>query len=464
MSSLTLFDKVWDSHVIFERPDGNALMCVDRILLHEGAGACLKSLTDRGLRVRRPDAALAVADHMVPSDRERNPIAAPLQAIIGRLEVEAGRHGVEFLGPDHPGQGIVHVIGAESGFIQPGRFAICGDSHTSTNGAFGCVAFGVGSSEITQALAVQGLWLRKPRRMRILLNGAIPPGVGAKDAILAVIGEIGTGGGTGYAIEFAGAAVDAMDMEGRMTVCNMAIEAGARFGLIAPDDVTFDWMKGRRFAPAGEAWDAAVAAWRNLRTDDAARFDAEVSLDASRFEPMVTWGTSPEDVLPVSGRVPDPRMSDHPRATAVADKLAYMGLQPNVRLQDIAIDKVFIGSCTNSRLPDLRAAAEVMRGRKAKVAGLVVPGSQAVKAAAEREGLDRVFEEAGLVWGAPGCSMCCAMNGDGAASGERVASTSNRNFEGRQGRGVRTHLMSPAMVAAAAVTGRIADVRAVVAP
>jgi 3-isopropylmalate/(R)-2-methylmalate dehydratase large subunit len=462
MPGQSLFEKIWNSHLIHERPDGNALICVDRILLHEGAASALATLRQRGQRVRRPDNALAITDHWVPSDRETRPIPQHVVKMIKDFASEAQFHNIEFLGPDHPEQGIVHVVGAESGFIQPGRVVICGDSHTSTNGAFASIAFGVGVTQITQALAVQGLWLRKPRQMRVTVDGVLPFGVTAKDIILAIIGKIGTAGGTGFAIEFSGTAIGALDMESRMTICNMAIEAGARFGLVAPDDRTFDWMKGRRFAPTGDTWDAAVAMWKDLVSDADAAFDVEVTLDATSLEPMVTWGTSPEDVLPITGAVPDPEGEGEPRLAAMKAKLAYMGLQPNLRLQDIEVDRVFIGSCTNSRLGDLRAAAAVVKGSTVKVTSLVVPGSQSVKAAAEREGLDRVFTEAGFVWGAPGCSMCCGLNGDLARSGERVASTSNRNFEGRQGRGARTHLMSPEMAAAAAITGKLTDVREVI--
>lgn len=459
MGQRTLFEKLWRRHVVNERPDGNTLICIDRILLHEGAASALATLSARGIRVRKPENALAITDHWVPSDRSTRALPVAVQKMVDGFAYEAEKHAVTFLGPEHPDQGIAHVIGAETGFIQPGRVVICCDSHTSTNGAFGCIAFGVGITQLTQALAVQGLWLQKPKSMRVRVDGEIHAGVTAKDIILAIIGKIGTAGGTGYAIEFAGSAIETMSMEGRMTICNMAIEAGARFGIVAPDERTFAWMDGRRLAPRGQVWQEAISVWRELKSDPDAVFDAEVLVNASQLAPMVTWGTSPEDVLPVTGTTPDPSIEQPDRRDMIQRKLEYMGLEPKTRLDHLAVDRVFIGSCTNSRLEDLQAAAAVVRGASAKVTALVVPGSQAVKRAAEKEGLDQIFRSAGFIWGEPGCSMCCGLNGDLARAGERVASTSNRNFEGRQGRGARTHIMSPVMAAAAAITGRITDVR-----
>jgi 3-isopropylmalate/(R)-2-methylmalate dehydratase large subunit len=458
-----LFDKIWEAHVVAAGPGENELIYVDRVLLYEGAVPALQLLRERGVRIRRPRQLLATADHFVPSSGSTSAAAPFVGKALDMIERECREQGILYLGPDDPGQGIVHVIGPESGFVLPGSIVVCGDSHTSTNGALGALAFGIGNTELAHVLATQCLRQRKPKSMRIVIGGALQPGVSSKDLILAVIGRLGTAGGTGYAIEFAGPAVRALGMDARMTMCNMSIEAGARFGLIAPDQTTLEWLAGRRFAPVGPQWDAAAASWLALASDEGAQFDFEMELDADSVDPMVTWGTSPEDVLPVSSSVPDPReaATTDAQREALERKLQYMGLEPNAPLETVTIDRVFIGSCTNSRIEDLRSAAEVLRGRRARVPGLVVPGSQATRRQAEGEGLDRVFTEAGLVWGRPGCSMCCALNGDSAAPRERVASTSNRNFEGRQGPGVRTHLMSPAMVAAAALAGRISDVREV---
>ncbi len=371
-----------------------------------------------------------------------------------------GELGIPYFGPGDPRQGIVHVMGPEQGFTVPGITLVCGDSHTATHGAFGCLAFGIGSSELEHVLATSCLWQRKPRAMRIRVDGARPSGVAAKDVILAVIARISAAGGTGHVIEYAGSTIAAMSMDERMTVCNMSIEAGARAGMVAPDATTYAFLAGRPFAPTGDRWSEAVASWQTLPSDPGAAFDAEVALDATALAPTVTWGTSPQEALPITGRVPDPaETADPARRAAIERMLAYMGLAANTPLTAIRVDRVFIGSCTNSRLEDLRVAAEVVRGRRTVVPAWAVPGSGLIKQAAEAEGLDRVFREAGFEWREPGCSMCIGMNGDTGRPGERVASTSNRNFEGRQGKGVRTHLMSPAMAAAAAVTGRLTDVR-----
>ncbi|MBN8904465.1 MAG: 3-isopropylmalate dehydratase large subunit, partial [Rhodospirillales bacterium] len=376
------------------------------------------------------------------------------------LRRNAERHGVDLLDLDDPRQGIVHVIGPEQGLTLPGLTVVCGDSHTSTHGAFGALAFGIGASEVSHVLATQTLWQRRPKTMRITVDGTLSPHVAGKDVILAIIGRIGAGGAVGHVIEYAGSAIRSLPMEGRLTVCNMSIEAGARAGMIAPDETTFAWVEGRPRAPKSDAFAAAVAAWRRLPTEEGARFDRDVVLDAAEIAPTVTWGTSPETALPVTGVVPDPATAtDAAKRARIADQLDYMGLAPGRPLEGIPVDRVFIGSCTNARLPDLRAAAAVLRGQRAVVPGLVVAGSVPVKLAAEAEGLDRVFRDAGLRWGEPGCSMCVGMNGDLVAPGERCAATSNRNFQGRQGPGSRTHLMSPAMAAAAAVRGAITDVR-----
>ena len=460
MSGRTLFDKIWDAHVVVTRDDGACLLWVDRHLVHEGSFHGFGMLDHAGRPVRRPDLTFAISDHYVPSHPRSQPVGDPEAAgLIATLRANAARHGITHFDMDDPRQGIVHVVGPEQGVTLPGLTLVCGDSHTSTHGAFGALAFGIGASEVSHVLATQTLWQRRPKTLRITLDGALHPHTAAKDVILAVIARVGVGGAVGHVIEYAGGAIRALPMEGRMTICNMSIEAGARAGMVAPDDAAFAWLHGRRYAPKDAAWEAAVAAWRKLPSDADARFDREVALDASGIAPTVTWGTSPETALPVSGVVPDPQGS-----ADRAGMLDYMGLRPGIPLEGIPIDRVFIGSCTNGRLPDLREAAAVLKGRRARVPGLVVAGSVAVKQAAEAEGLDRVFTEAGLRWGEPGCSMCVGMNGDLVPPGERCASTSNRNFVGRQGRGSRTHLMSPAMAAAAAVAGAIADVRKVTAP
>ncbi len=463
----TLFEKIRDRHVVLERGDGNVLLYIDRQLIHEVTSPqAFEGLRLAGRRVRRPGAMLAVPDHNVPTtpDRAERIDDRESREQIEELRKNALGAGVALFDIADPRQGIVHIIGPESGLVLPGITIVCGDSHTGTLGAFGTIAFGVGTSEVEHVLATQTLWQGTPRRMRVTVSGALPPLVTPKDVILAVIAKIGASGGTGHAIEFAGDTIRRMSMEGRMTVCNMTIEAGARFGLIAPDETTFAYLKGKPLAPPPSLWDAAVEDWKTLPSDPDATWDREVALDASILDPHVTWGTSPQDALPVGGTVPDPaEQADPGERSRMRRALDYMGLAPGTRLTDIPIDKVFIGSCTNARIEDLRAAADIARGRKVApgVTALVVPGSGLVKRQAEEEGLDRVFAEAGFQWRLPGCSMCLGMNPDRLKAGERCASTSNRNFEGRQGPGGRTHLMSPSMAAAAAVSGRIADVREV---
>lgn len=456
----TLFDKLWADHVVVERPSGDALLWIDRHFLHEGSFHAFNQLKARAGMVAEPGLTFGVADHYVPT-RDRDHVGSlEIARMIDDLAANTKRHGIELFGMRDPRQGIVHVVGPEQGLTLPGLTIVCGDSHTSTHGAFGAYAFGIGASEVAHVLMTQTLWQKKPKRMRITIDGAPIAGVGAKDFILSIIATIGADGARGYAIEYAGAAVRALSMAGRMTICNMSIEAGGRCGMIAPDETTFRWIEGRPFAPKGALLEQAAEDWRRLPSDADAEFEREISLDASRIAPVVTWGTSPEDALPIDGTVPDPsREADEGRAAAIRDALAYMGLSAGQKLSGIAIDRVFIGSCTNARIEDLRAAASVLAGRKAKVPGLVSPGSAQVKRQAEEEGLDRIFVEAGLDWVESGCSMCVGMNGDSVPAGERCASTTNRNFRGRQGPGARTHLMSPAMAAAAAVAGSLADVR-----
>jgi 3-isopropylmalate/(R)-2-methylmalate dehydratase large subunit len=460
----TLLDKIWDSHLVGVQEDGTALLYIDRHLVHEVTSPqAFEGLRQAGRTVRRPDATLAVADHNVPTTDRSAGIADETSRIqIETLEANCADFAVPYLPLDDARQGIVHIIGPEQGFTLPGTTIVCGDSHTATHGAFGALALGVGTSEVEHVLATQTLIQRRPRNMRITVEGALPLGVTAKDLILSIIGRIGTAGGTGHAIEYTGEAIRSLPMEGRMTVCNMSIEAGARAGLVAPDETTFEYLKGRAMVPKAGAWELALAHWRTLPTDEGAAFDREVRLDASALAPHVTWGTSPEDVLPITGVVPNPaEVADESRRAAMERSLAYMALEPGTPLTEIAIDRVFIGSCTNGRIEDLRAAAEVARGGKVakRVGAMVVPGSGLIKHQAEDEGLDRIFIEAGFEWREPGCSMCLAMNADQLEPGERCASTSNRNFEGRQGRGGRTHLVSPAMAAAAALAGRLCDVR-----
>ena len=460
----TLFDKIWESHLVDTQEDGTSLIYVDRHLVHEVTSPqAFEGLRLNGRHVRRPDATLAVADHNVPTtDR-----SGGIREEESRIQVEAltkncREFGIELYDMDDIRQGIVHIIGPEQGFTLPGITLVCGDSHTATHGAMGAFALGVGTSEVEHVLATQTLIQKRPKNLCIKVEGALPFGTSSKDLILAIIGTLGTAGGTGHVIEYAGQAIRDLSMEARMTVCNMSIEAGARAGLIAPDETTFAYVEGRPMAPKGAAWEQALAHWRTLPSDDGARYDKEVTLDAAAIAPQVTWGTSPEDVLPITGEVPDPASTaDEGKRHAIERSLEYMGLAPGTRLTDIKIDRVFIGSCTNGRIEDLRTVAEVARGRKVAdhVGAMVVPGSGLVKHQAEEEGLDRVLIEAGFEWREPGCSMCLAMNEDRLEPGERCASTSNRNFEGRQGRGGRTHLVSPAMAAAAAVAGHLADVR-----
>ena len=456
----TLLDRVWSAHEIHRADDGRSLLWVDRHFVHEGSFHAFDALSARGGAVSRADLTFAVADHYVPV-RDRPGVDDPaIVAIIERLQANARSHGIRCLGPGDPRQGIVHVVGPELGLTLPGLLLVCGDSHTATHGAFGSIAFGIGASEVAHALATQTLWQRKPQRMRIRFEGELPFGVSAKDLALGWISRLGVDAGRGHAIEYAGSAVRALSMEGRMTLCNLSIEGGARFGLVSPDETTFAYLADRPFAPRGAAFERACADWAALATDADACFDRDVVFDAADFAPMVTWGVSPDDALPIDQRVPDPAGIDDPAARMrLVEALEYMALRPGQSLTEISVDRVFIGSCTNARLDDLCAAAAVLRGRRATVPGLVSPGSSAVKRAAEALGLDRIFRDAGLEWAGSGCSLCVAMNGDRLAPGERCASTTNRNFRGRQGPGSRTHLMSPAMVAAAAVCGHLVDVR-----
>jgi 3-isopropylmalate/(R)-2-methylmalate dehydratase large subunit len=455
-----MFEKIWSRHVVAEGPGGHALLYVGRHLLHEGSTHAFGRLAQTGRRVRRPDLTFATADHYLLTSPGAVATDPEIVGMVEALVRHTGEQGIVYFGVGDARRGIVHVIGPEQGLTLPGITLVCGDSHTATHGAFGALAFGIGSTEVEHVLATQSLWQKKPRVMRITVEGRLAPGVTAKDVILAIIARIGAGGGVGHAIEYAGSTIRAMAMDERMTVCNMSIEAGARAGMVAPDETTFAYLEGRPFAPRGEAWARALAWWTTVPSDPGATFDREVALAASEIAPTVTWGTSPQDALPVTARVPDPAAAgDAARRESMERALAYMGLAPGAPLTDVRVDRVFIGSCTNSRLEDLRAAARVVKGRRAVVPAWVVPGSGLIKHAAEAEGLDRVFVEAGFEWREAGCSMCVGMNGETAREGERVASTSNRNFEGRQGKGARTHLMSPAMAAAAAVTGRLTDVR-----
>ena len=455
----TMLDKLWAAHEVLQRADGVSLLWVDRHLVHEGSHHAFAKIKERGLPVAEPDLTFAVVDHYAPT-RGRSRIAdREISRMIDTLRDNAVTNGLRIYDLDDPRQGIVHVVGPEEGLTLPGLLVNCGDSHTSTHGAFGTLAFGIGATEVAHVLATQTVWQRKPKSMRITVEGSLGPGVSAKDIALGWIAKLGTDGAQGHAVEYAGAAIRGLSMEGRMTLCNLSIEGGARFGMIAPDETTFAYLKGRRFAPKGAAWETACADWRGLSSDEGAAFDHEVLLDASEIAPTVTWGTSPEQALPITASLPE--ASDIPPAKAEAARAAleYMGLKAGQTLEGTVVDQVFIGSCTNGRIEDLRAAAQVLKGRKAKIPGLVSPGSAQVKAQAEAEGLDRIFTAAGLDWVASGCSMCVGMNGDLVAEGKRCASSTNRNFKGRQGRGARTHLMSPAMVAAAAVTGTLTDVR-----
>jgi 3-isopropylmalate/(R)-2-methylmalate dehydratase large subunit len=460
----TLFQKIWSQHRVLERPDGQTLLYVDCHLVHDGSAPAFQTLRRRGLPVRAPARTFATPDHYVlTTTRAIEDIPDPeRRGMVQQLADNTAAAGITLFGLDDPRQGIVHVMGPQEGLSQPGALLVCGDSHTSTHGAFGALAFGIGSSEVAHVLATQSLWQRKPRTLRITVDGMLAPGVTGKDVILAIIAHIGAAGATGHVIEYAGSAITGLSMEGRLTLCNMSIEAGGRAGMVAPDETTFAYLKDRPYAPKGADWDRALERWRRLPSDPGALFDREVALDGAAIEPMVTWGTSPENALPIGGAIPDP--ADEPdadRRGSMLRALAYMGLDPGTRLADIPVDRVFIGSCTNSRIEDLRAAADIARGRKVApgVVAWVVPGSGLIKLQAEAEGLDRVFTEAGFAWRQAGCSMCLGTNGEIAAPGERCASTSNRNFVGRQGPGARTHLMSPAMAAATAITGRLTDFR-----
>jgi 3-isopropylmalate/(R)-2-methylmalate dehydratase large subunit len=462
----TLFDKIWSSHAINERPDGATLLYIDLHLVHDGSSNAFRSLKEKGLRVRKPARTFAVPDHYVPTlGRSLLSTEPQRRSMVEDLETHAREAGATHFAIGDPRQGIVHVVGPEQGLSLPGMTIVCGDSHTSTHGALGALAFGVGASEVTHVLATQTLWQSKPKNMRVSVEGRLASGVHAKDIILAIISKIGAAGGTGHVIEYAGSAIRSLSIEGRLTICNMSIEAGARAGMVAPDDVVYSYVHGRPFAPGGTLWDSAVAFWRTLFSNEDAYFDREVSLDATAIEPMVTWGTSPETATGITGRVPDPAAEpDAAQRDAAKRSLAYMGLAPGTLLAGIPIHRVFIGSCTNSRIEDLRAAAKLAHGRKAVIPAMVVPGSGLVKAQAEAEGLDEIFRRAGFEWREAGCSMCVGMNGDLVAPGDRCASTSNRNFAGRQGKGARTHLVSPVMAAAAALTGKLTDVRQLMSP
>jgi 3-isopropylmalate/(R)-2-methylmalate dehydratase large subunit len=461
----TLYDKIWDDHIVNRDPDGTCLLYIDRHLVHEVTSPqAFEGLRMSGRKVHSPSRTLAVVDHNVPTTADR---LEGIKNEESRIQVEALAQnakdfGVEYYSERDKRQGIVHIVGPEQGFTLPGMTIVCGDSHTSTHGAFGALAHGIGTSEVEHVLATQTLIQKKAKNMLVRVDGLLPAGVTAKDIILAIIGEIGTAGGTGHVIEFAGEAIRALSMEGRMTICNMTIEGGARAGLIAPDETTFEYIKGKPRAPKGEVLDQAIAYWKTLQTDEGAHYDKVVVLDAANLPPIVSWGSSPEDVVSVQGDVPNPAdIADENKRASKYRALEYMGLEPGTRMTDIAIDRVFIGSCTNARIEDLRAAAKIVDGRKVAptVTAMIVPGSGLVKEQAELEGLDKIFLEAGFEWREPGCSMCLAMNDDRLAPGERCASTSNRNFEGRQGYKSRTHLVSPAMAAAAAIAGHFVDVR-----
>jgi len=462
--SKTLYDKIWEDHMVHQQSDGTELLYVDRHLIHEVTSPqAFEGLRLSKRKVRRPDLTLAVADHNVPTtDRSKGIEDEESRIQVDTLKNNCKEFSIELFDMNDKRQGIVHIIGPEQGFTQPGTVIVCGDSHTATHGAFGSLAFGIGTSEVEHVLATQTLIQKKSKNLRVNVNGILPVGVTAKDVILKIIGTIGTAGGTGYVIEFAGEVIRNLSMEERMTVCNMTIEGGARAGLIAPDKKTFEYLKGKPKSPKEKNWDKALEFWKTLYSDKDCKFDKEIDINANEIEPLVTWGTSPQDVVPVSGNVPDPENeSDEDRKIAMYRSLDYMGLKPNVKISDIKIDKVFIGSCTNGRIEDLRSAAKIIKGLKVAqtVSAMIVPGSGLVKDQAEKEGLDKIFIDAGFEWREPGCSMCLAMNADKLNPKERCASTSNRNFEGRQGRGGRTHLVSPAMAVAAAINGCLTDVR-----
>jgi|TARA_B100001093_G_scaffold354823_1_gene339360 3-isopropylmalate/(R)-2-methylmalate dehydratase large subunit len=462
--SKTLYDKIWEDHMVHQQSDGTELLYVDRHLIHEVTSPqAFEGLRVNKRKVRRPELTLAVADHNVPtSDRSKGIADEESRIQVDTLRNNCKEFSVELFDMNDKRQGIVHIIGPEQGFTQPGTVIVCGDSHTATHGAFGALAFGIGTSEVEHVLSTQTLIQKKSKNLRINVNGKLPIGVTAKDVILKIIGTIGTAGGSGYVIEFAGEVIRNLSIEERMTICNMTIEAGARAGLIAPDQKTYDYLKGKPKSPKGNNWDKALAFWKTLYSDKDAKFDKEVNINGNDIDPLVTWGTSPQDVASVTSNVPDPeKEQNNERKIAMYRSLEYMGLKPNIKISDIKIDKVFIGSCTNGRIEDLRNAAKIVKGKKVAktVSAMVVPGSGLVKDQAEQEGLDKIFIEAGFDWREPGCSMCLAMNADKLNPKERCASTSNRNFEGRQGRGGRTHLVSPAMAAAAAIDGCLTDVR-----
>ncbi|UCF74683.1 MAG: 3-isopropylmalate dehydratase large subunit [Betaproteobacteria bacterium] len=463
MSTRTMFEKIWERHVIAEE-EGELLLYVDRALFHEGSSHAFRMLDAGQHGVRRPEQVFAFNDHYVPTHGREKGVAGianpEIRNMVVNLEKNTKRYGITLFGIDDPRQGILHIVPPEQGITQPGLLMVGADSHTSTHGAFGSIAFGIGASEMAHVMATQTLWQRRPKTLRVTIDGSPGKGVYAKDVILALIAQAGAGGATGHLVEYAGSTIRGLDMEGRMTICNMSIEWGGRAGMVAPDETTFAYMEGRPYAPKGAAWERALDFWKTLPSERGAVFDREESLDAGALAPMVTWGTSPEHAAPVTGRVPDPaQVSDEAKRAEIAAALDYMALKPGMALADIAVDRVFIGSCTNSRIEDLRAAAQVARRGRARVPSWIVPGSMSVKKQAEAEGLDRVFTGAGFEWRSPGCSLCTAINGDQLQPGERCASTSNRNFRGRQGTGGRTHLVSPAMAAAAALTGRLADVR-----
>lgn len=460
----TLYDKILAQHKVCDMTDGTSLVYIDKHLIHEVTSPqAFEGMELAGRKIRRPDSILAVSDHNVPTSNRRLGIADPeSRTQVATLQENCLKHGISYIELLDKRQGIVHIVGPEQGFTLPGTTIVCGDSHTATHGAFGALAFGIGTSEVEHVFATQTLRLKKAKNFCIAIEGNLPEGVTAKDLILTIIAKIGTAGATGYVIEYTGNVIKSLSMEARMTICNMSIEAGARAGLIAPDEVTFAYLQGKPYVPKGEMWDSAVSYWKSLYSDPGAHYDKQIKIQADELAPHVTWGTSPENALPIDALVPDPAAESDPlRQQSMLRSLQYMGLQPGMRLQDIPIDKVFIGSCTNARIEDLREAAKILEGRKiaSRVSAMVVPGSGLVKAQAEAEGLDKIFIASGFDWREPGCSMCLAMNADKLNPGERCASTSNRNFEGRQGRGGRSHLMSPAMAAAAAITGYLTDVR-----
>ena len=462
--SRTLYDKIWNEHLVHEQEDGTSLLFVDRHLIHEVTSPqAFEGLRNSKRKVRQPSLTLAVADHNVPTtDRSKGISDEESKIQVDTLDANCNEFGIQLFGMNDKRQGIVHIIGPEQGFTQPGTIIVCGDSHTATHGAFGALAFGIGTSEVEHVLATQTLVQKKSKNFRINVNGSLPIGVTSKDVILQIIGKIGTAGGTGYVIEYAGNLISSLSVENRMTICNMTIEGGARAGLIEPDQKVFDYLKGKPMSPKKENWDKALEYWNTLKSDDGAHFDKEVSLDGKDIKPMVTWGTSPQDVLTIDEKVPNPEGEiDLDKKNSIERSLQYMGLKPNTKITDIKIDKVFIGSCTNGRIEDLREAAKILKDKKIAnhVNAMVVPGSGLVKQQAEQEGLDKIFINSGFEWREPGCSMCLAMNADKLKPGERCASTSNRNFEGRQGRGGRTHLVSPGMAAAAAISGNLDDVR-----